>query len=153
MPALGQMRTNVGGVLLVSALLGITGCHRMDVGSVTSKLRLGMSKAELDSAFKDMTFLREQRVAVYPNRTVEEMRGKIGPDNPMEWWYPKTLAGQFRFDGNEKVYSYLIQKKYVFANGWFFDYLAVFYDPKTDKVIGWGFFHELGKPETWDERF
>lgn len=141
--------------LLLPCLLlsSVAGCRERDPKQFAARLHVGMSKAELDSALKDLPFLREQTVAVYPNRTVKEMRGKIGPDNPTEWWYPETLAEQFRFDGSEKVYSFLIRKKYVFANGWFIDYLAVFYDQKADKVLGWGFFGEVGEPKTWDDTF
>ncbi|MBL0350917.1 MAG: hypothetical protein IPP68_11180 [Elusimicrobia bacterium] len=135
------------------AFISMSGCQAKDPKVISSHLKIGMTKAELNSALKEESFLREQLVAVYPNRSVKEMKGIIGPHDPSEWCYPETLGDQLRFDGNEKVFSYLIHKKYVFANGWFFDYLAVFYDQKNDKVVGWGFFHEIGKPETWNDNF
>lgn len=139
--------------ILCLTALTVAGCRDVNVEQVTSRLRVGMNKTELDRELKGMEFLKEQTVILYPNTTEEKMRSLIGPDNPEEYWYPKDLANRLSFDGKIKVYSYLVKNKYVFANGWFINYLAVFFDKEKDSVVGWGYFKTIGEPRTWDTKF
>jgi hypothetical protein len=122
------------------------------VKEAVSKLRIGMTKAELDQAVKDIEFIKEQTVSMYPNSTEDQMRDSLQPDSG-ERVHPNNLISQLTFDENIKVYSYLISKKKAFAAPPQIDYLAVFYSQKEDKVLGWGQFKTMMEPRVWRDTF
>jgi hypothetical protein len=131
------------------------GCDEYDpkAKAVAEQLKVGMSKSELDQLCKDLKFLKEQTVLVYPNSNESKTRAVMWNDQHWESIYPKDLIDQLTFDGNTKVYSYLIKREKVYANPVSIDYLAVFYNQNADKVIGWGHLRTSGDVETWDDRF
>jgi len=135
------------------ALVFLAGCE-MNVKEVTSRLRIGMTKVEMEASLKGQKFLKEQTAVVYPKSTEEETRASVWGDQHYEFVYPEDLiAKQLSFDGNIKIYSYLIKEKRKFANPISIDYLAVFYNVREDKVIGWAHMQTLGEASGWSEKF
>jgi hypothetical protein len=54
------------------ALVFLAGCE-MNVKEVTSRLRIGMTKMEMDQCLKGQKFLKEQVALIYPNSTEESL--------------------------------------------------------------------------------
>lgn len=141
-------------IALITATIGMIGCHRMEVGSVTAKLRLGMNKAELDQVMKGEKFLKEHVVKARPGSSEAEERAvvlnhrKYLSVNP-----PNLIREQMPFDGSVKAYSYLIKERRPFANPIYVEALFVFVDAKKDEVIGWADIGNLAEVHLWDEIF
>lgn len=134
-------------------LLVFSGCYEEEVKEAVSKLQIGMTKTELDHICKDIRFLKAQTVLMYPNFDADEMRATLAYDQHYEYKYPKNLIDLLTFDGDIKVFSYLIRKKNTYANPPVIDHLAVFYSQKQDKVIGWGHLTTSGGVDTWRDKF
>jgi hypothetical protein len=142
-------RIVLSGVLLFS----LAGCYEMDVKEAVSKLKIGMTKAELDKAFKKVTLIKVRTVNIRPGITEEQSRA-ISSSQGFEEVHPEDLVTkQLVFDGNTKVYSYLVKTVKKFANPDRTTYIAVFVDQKTDRVIGWGILEDIMNPKDWDEFF
>lgn len=142
------------GVLTCLAALAIAGCQRMDVAKVTSKLRIGMSKAELDRVMKHEKFLKEQVVKIRPGSDESETRAAVSSNKLYESIFPKDLIDEkLTFDGNIKVYSYLIEEDRAFANPISVEALFVFVDQKKDQVIGWADIRGLVEVRLWRDFF
>ncbi|MBL0059330.1 MAG: hypothetical protein IPP35_09525 [Elusimicrobia bacterium] len=142
------------GVQIILAALTVVGCHKMNVTEVTSKLRVGMSKAELDTVMKGEKFLKEQTVKTRPGNTVEETRGYLWALNTYEVIYPRNLiTEQIPFDGSVKAYSYLVKEERRFANPIDVEALFIFVDQKKGEVIGWADIRGLVEVRLWDEVF
>ena len=125
----------------------------MDVQEAVSKLKIGMTKAELDKAFKKVTLIKVRTVNIRPGITEEQSRA-ISSSQGFEEVHPEDLVTkQLVFDGNTKVYSYLVKTVKKFANPDRTTYIAVFVDQKTDRVIGWGILEDIMNPKDWDEFF
>ena len=134
-------------------LFSLAGCYEMDVQEAVSKLKIGMTKAELDKAFKKLTPLRERTVNIRPGITEVQSRA-ISSSQGFEEVHPEDLVRkQLVYDGNTKVYSYLVKTVKKFANPDRTTYIAVFVDQKTDRVIGWGILEDIMNPKDWDEFF
>lgn len=139
-------------ICLVSMVM--VGCHKMNVDDVTSKLRVGMSKVELDSVMKSERFLKEQIVQARPGSTGEEERALVWNHRIYESIHPKNLiTEQIPFDGSVKAYSYLIKEERRFANPIDVEALFVFVDQKNGEVIGWADIRGLVEFRLWDEIF
>lgn len=134
-------------------ILVFSGCYEEKVKEAASKLQIGMTKARLDQIFIGVKFLKEQTVLMYPNANESRMRGTLWNDKHYESFYPKDLIDKLSFDGNIKVYSYLIRREKVYANPTFVDYIAVFHNQKEDKVIGWAHLRVAGDVDTWPDKF
>ena len=134
-------------------LLFLFGCYEEKVKEATLHLKIGMTKAELDQTCKDLKFLREQTVSMYPNATETMMRATLWNNQHFESRNPENLIDQLTFDGNIKVYSYLIKREKVYANPTFVDYLAIFHNQKEDRVIGWAHLKIAGDVDTWHDVF
>jgi len=142
-------RIVLSGVLLFS----LAGCYEMDVKEAVSKLKIGMTKAELDKAFKKLTPLRERTVNIRPGITEVQSRA-ISSSQGFEEVHPEDLVRkQLVYDGNTKVCSYLVERRKVYMNPDETTYIAVFVDQKGDRVIGWGLLKTELVPEYWDEFF
>jgi hypothetical protein len=134
-------------------LFSLAGCYEMDVQEAVSKLKIGMTKAELDKAFKKVTLIKVRTVNIRPGITEEQSRA-ISSSQGFEEVHPEDLVTkQLVFDGNTKVYSYLVKTVKKFANPDRTTYIAVFVDQKTDRVIGWGILEDIMNPKDWDEFF
>ncbi len=134
--------------------LALTGCHRMNLADVTSKLRIGMSKAELDTVMKDEKFLKEQTVKARPGSTQEETRAFVWSIRTYELVHPKNLImEQMPFDGSVKAFSYLVKEERRFANPIDVEALFVFVDQKKDQVIGWADINGLVEVRLWHDFF
>jgi hypothetical protein len=148
------MRRIISGNLFVVILFGLFGCHRMDVGAVMSKLRLGMNKTELDEVMKGEKFLKEQVVKARPGSSEAEERAvvvnhrKYLTVNP-----PNLIREQMPFNGSVRAYSYLVKERRPFANPIYIEALFVFVDANKGEVIGWADIGNLAEVRLWDEIF
>jgi hypothetical protein len=133
-------------------LFSVSACHGQKAASV-DHLRIGMTKVELDEAFKDVVFLKSQVVSPYPDSNEKEMRAALRHDHHYESLTPPDIVDRLAIDGTVKVYSFLIRRKASWPNGWRTDYLAVFHDGKDDKVIGWAKMSSGVEPRVWRDRF
>lgn len=132
----------------------LVGCYEGKVKAVSAGLKIGMSKMEMDHLVRELKFLKEQTITLYPNATETEMRSTFTHDQQYEYLEPEDLfQRQVSFDGNIKVFSYLIKESHKFAAPVVIDYLAIFYAQKEDKIIGWGHLQTMGEVESWGERF
>ena len=148
------MRTKVSGFLIVAAFLGAVGCHRMDVGSVTANLHIGMSKVELDQVMKGEKFLKEQVAKNWPGKSEAETRAAIISNSIIKLISPEDLIRvRLPLNGSVKAYSYLIEEKHRFANPINVEALFVFVDSKEGKVIGWVDMDGLVEVRLWDDFF
>lgn len=135
------------------ALVFLAGC-KMNVKEVTSRLRIGMTKMEMEMSLKGEKFLKEQTALVYPKSTEAETRASVWNNQHYEFVYPEDLiTKRLTFDGNIKVYSYLIKKEKKFAVPVTIDYLSIFLNRKEDQVIGWAHIRMDGEVNTWDDKF
>jgi hypothetical protein len=136
-------------------LMALNGCQReMDVKAVTARLRIGMTKGELDQIMKGEKFLKEQVVKAYPGRTEKETRAAVWNHNTYVFVQPQNLVTeQLSFDGTVKVFSYLIKEERRYANPVYVDALAVFVDVRKDKVIGWAHLGGLVEVRLWDDLY
>jgi hypothetical protein len=126
----------------------------MDVKEAVDRLKIGMTKAELDKAFKKVQFLREQVVMVYPGQTEEGTRANVWNNRDYEEVNPKDfITHQLAFDGNTKVYSYFVSRKKKFANPDTITCIIVFVDQKADRVIGWACLSTWIDPKNWHDLF
>ena len=91
--------------------VGLSGCYEDTVKQAASKLQVGMTKSELDHVLKDVKFLKEQSVVVYPNSTEEKTRASFIGNNHYEYRNPENVIDLLTFDGNTKVLSYLIRRE------------------------------------------
>lgn len=147
-------KMKVGRFLIAATLLGAVGCHRMDVGSVTAKLRIGMSKVELDQVMKGERFLKEQVVRNWPGKSEAETRAAIISNSIIKLISPEDLIRErLPFDGSVKAYSYLIRENRRFANPTNVEALFVFVDSKVGKVVGWADMDGLVEVRLWDDFF
>ncbi len=148
------MRSFPAKILACLVILAMTGCHKMNVREVTSRLKIGMSKTELDNVMKGEKFLMEQIVKVYPGRTEQETRAAAWNYRSYESVDPKNLITEIlTFDGSVKAYSYLIKEERRFANPIDVEALFVFYDQKKGQVVGWADVRGLVEVRLWREVF
>ncbi|MCG3206392.1 MAG: hypothetical protein KCHDKBKB_03128 [Elusimicrobia bacterium] len=132
----------------------LVGCHQMNVEEIMSRLRIGMTKAEMKDALKGEKFLKEQTVKAYPNSTEQETRATVWNHRHYEFVYPEDLIlKKVPFDGSIKVYSYLVKEEKNFAVPVIIDSLAVFYDQGNDQVIGWAHLSTSGEVRIWRDEF
>jgi len=134
-------------------LVILSGCYEERVQEAVSNLKLGMSRDELNLVVKDLKFLMEQTVLMYPNHDENEMRASIHNNKHYNFRNPADLIDRLTFDGDTKVYSYLIRREKVYANPTYVHYVAIFYNHKEDKVIGWAQIEVSGDVDTWDDKF
>lgn len=148
------MRRNIVGFLMVIPIVGFMSCHRMDVGAVTTQLRIGMSKADLDGVMNGEKFLKEQIVQAWPGQSEEETRAFLWSVRRSKFIKPEDLLKkQMPFNGSVKAYSYLIKEERRFANPIYVEALFVFVDNKTEKVIGWADIEGLMEVRLWENYF
>ena len=132
----------------------VAGCRTMNVEEVAARLRVGMSKAEMDGVMKGQKLLKEQTVSLYKNSTEVQTMSAVWNDHTYKFVYPEELVTkQLTFDGDLKVYSYLIKEEKSFAVPVVIHYLAVFYSQKEGKVIGWAQMEKMGEARTWTDKF
>ena len=138
----------------LSVFLLVGGCQGMNVKGVTSKLRIGMNKVELDQVMKGEKFLKEQTVQLYRDSTEQQTRAVVWNEQRYEFVVPEDLiTKRLTFDGSVNVYSYLIKETRRFANPVTIDYLAIFYSQKEGKVIGWAQMEAAGEVRIWGDKF
>lgn len=148
------MKSSLTIILTCLAMVSMLGCHRMNVAEVTSNLRIGMSKAELDGVMKHEKFLKEQIVKAYPGRTEKETRAATWNFRTYKLVYPKNLISELLpFDGSVKAYSYLVKEERRFANPIDVEALFIFIDQKSGDVIGWADISTLVEVRLWDDVF
>ena len=148
------MRSSLERILACLVMLAMIGCHKMNVEDVASKLKVNMSKAELDEVMEGQKFLKEQVVKTYAGRTEQETRAAILNFRTYKFVYPKNLiTEQLPFDGSVIACSYLIKEDRRFANPIDVEALFVFVDQKKDAVIGWADISTLVEVRLWDEIF
>lgn len=141
-------------ILVFLVGFSLSGCHKMNVKDVSGKLRIGMSKEELNVVMKGEKFLREQIVQVHPGSTEQRTRAAVRNNRIYTLIIPKGLIDEILpFDGSVKAYSYLIKEERRFANPIDIEALFVFYDPKKDQVIGWADIGGLVEVRLWREVF
>ena len=118
-------------------------------------MKIGAPKTEINHLFKKFTFIKEQTVLTYGTATERETRSSIWRNNTYEDIQPekKILIPSLTFDGNTKVFTYLINKESAWPNGHHFYYVAIFYDKLNDKVIGKAIMATSDYPENWSEKF
>ena len=134
--------------------IGFTGCYAAKAKKTYEKLKIGASKAELDQLFHELKFIKEQTVLRYGTLSESVTRGTIWSDNTYEDIKPNMeILHQFTFDGNTKVYSYIINKSYNWPNGDQIYYIAIFYDKKADKVIGKAIMYTTLSIQHWGDKF
>jgi hypothetical protein len=136
-------------------LVGQVGCTSTQIlEKAISKLRLGMSKPEMEEVLDDWKFLKEQTVIAYPGSTEQETRAVAWSTKTNVLVFPENLiTEQLPFDGSIKVRSYLIKRDKMFAVPVVLDYLAIFYNKETEKVVGWAHLREMGEVKDWPEEF
>jgi hypothetical protein len=135
------------------ALVFLAGCE-MNVKEVTSRLRIGMTKMEMDQCLKGQKFLKEQVALIYPNSTEEKTRAAVWSGQEFKFVYPEDLiAKRLTFNGDVKVYSYLVKEKRKFAVPISIEYLAIFYNKRDGKVIGWAQIRTVGEASGWNDKF
>jgi hypothetical protein len=126
----------------------------MNVEEVTSKLRIGMSKAELDKVMKGEKFLNEQVVNARPGSAEGETRAVVWNHRTYKVVHPENLITELMpFDGSVKAYSYLIKEERRFANPIDVEALFVFVDQGKGEVIGWADIRGLVEVRLWDDIF
>ena len=135
-------------VLFVMVLAGLSvlskNLHARRVNEAYAQLRIGMNRAELDKVFHGVRLVIVQRVDLYPGRNDTEMRANFYSFSHDDL-HPIRALDSVTFDGSCRVLNYLIKKRYNYPNGWFTDYIFVFYDTKNDCVLGWGKDTEVGE--------
>lgn len=90
---------------------------------------------------------------MYPNSSESEMRASLANNKNYLDKNPENLIEILTFDGNIKVYSYLIRKEKVYANPPTLHYLAIFHSQRDDKVIGWARMRTSGDADTLRDKF
>lgn len=144
-------------ICLISLSLLISGCtnpvYTYQIDVAYSRLQLGMTIKEVDSIFKKATFLKEQAVILYPNGSEGTTRRSLKTNNIYKDIYPSNLVEIMPLDGSIKVNSYLEKKVLNWPNGTFIHYIAVFYDTKTGKIVGWAKLSTSLPLENWSDRF
>jgi hypothetical protein len=141
------------GIIVVALNLASIMLHKTCVEKAYAKLRIGMTKNEIDGLFKGCKFIMKQTVVLYPNSSEQEMRRTFSDNEVYEDLYPKDLIERVTFTGNIKVFSYLIRERMTFANPVIVYYAAIFYDESNDRVIGWARMSKSGDIGTWNEKF
>ena len=136
-------------------LLSLTACYEGKIKKAYEELKIGASKTEIDRLFKEFKFIKEQTILVYGSIGENETRGSIWSDKHYEDVQPgiEILVPSLTFDGNTKVFTYLINKESAWPNGHHFYYVAIFYDKLNDKVIGKAIMATSDYPENWSEKF
>ena len=133
-------------ILILSIVL--SGCgnpiHEYKINKAYSQLKMGMTKSELDNLFGKSNALKDRTVLRSPEVTEEIKRLSLQNNYSYKDLYPKDIFDNIPLDGSVKVFSYLINKKSIWPNGWSTYYAAVFYDTKKHKVIGWAKISEWG---------
>ncbi len=152
------METKTIRYIAIMLIMGFftSGCgfiYEKKIDAAYSKLKIGMTKSEIDNAFKDVKFLKEQAITRYPNATDGIMKSSLFKDHVYDDLYPKDIFESVTFDGNVKVFSYLIKKRLNWPNGWIVYYVTIFYDSKSNKVIGWAKIGTYGEANTWRDNF
>ena len=86
---------------IVFAMLLISGCgnpvYERNIETAYSKLKVGMTKAELDNLFGRFKFLKEQAIDIYPNSNEKDMRTRI---NLLDYFTFQVCNGIVKNDGN-----------------------------------------------------
>ena len=65
----------------------------------------------------------------------------------------KILIPSLTFDGNTKVFTYLVDVESNWPNNKIIYYVAIFYDKLNDKVIGKAIMSGTEDPIHWTEKF
>lgn len=130
----------------------LSGCYEVKIMKAYEKLEVGMNKEQVNTLFENLKFINERVVFAAPGTDIKEERGSIQAGNHIEYIAPKNLIDRLTFDGNIKVYSYLISKK---KKGLFDDYTyaAIFYDTTNDRVIGKAIISTFMHPKDWRKNF
>ena len=141
-------------IALMLLAVGTSGCYAGKAKKIYDSLKIGTTKSELDKIFHDLKFIREQTVLAYPNHSENSTRGSIWTDNSYVDIQPeKEIINKFTFDGNTKVYSYLISTESNWPNNDIIHYVAIFYDRTLDKIIGKAIIRTTIAIHNWDEKF
>lgn len=143
--------------IIITVAFFVSGCgfiYEKNVNNAYSKLKIGMTKVELDKAFKNVKFLKEQTVVKYPGSSGEDMRHVFEKYNHFEDIYPKDIFRKISYDGSVKVISYFVKKDIAWPNGWTIHYISIFHDIQNNKVIGWSKLQNNSNiVRNWDEKF
>ena len=143
-------------LLPLIALISLTACYEGKIKKAYEELKIGSNKIEMDRLFKDFKFIKEQTVLLYHNETNEnEMRGSFWSNKSYEDIQPqkKILIPSLTFDGNTKVFTYLVDVESNWPNNKIIYYVAIFYDKLNDKVIGKAIMSGTEDPIHWTEKF
>ena len=142
---------------ILLAVIFMSGCgnpvYMKNIENAYSELKVGMTKSEVDNLFGRFKFLKEQTVTMYSNSDEEDMRHTLLNYIRYKNLSSKGIFSKVTFDGNTKVFSYLIKQELNWPNGWLVDYVAIFYNNKDDKVFGWAKIVAYGKAKTWGDTF
>lgn len=118
------------------------------------KLSFGMSKAELDKTMTDLELIKTQVVDKRAKRSEASTRQFLKQNTSMQQTNPSNLLDVISIDGSVKVFSYHTKTKSKWPNGWTVHFIAVFYDTKNDKVLGYTkMTRGIGQPKGWEKEW
>lgn len=141
-------------LVLITLLSGCTNpLYVQKVNAAYTKLQIGMTKSEVEKLFNKTSFIREQVVKLYPDRPEETTRRALKFDKSYEDVHPSNLMDTIGVDGNFRVLEYLEKKVQNWPNGIITYYVAVFYDSRNNKVVGWAKMSTYVPPDDWGDRF
>ena len=143
-------------LIALFALVNLIGCYEGHIKKAYQELKIGGAKVEIDRLFNKFKLLKEQTVLLYhPDSTEKEMKSSFWRDNTYEDIQPskKEVITALTFDGNTKVYSYLIDTESNWPNNEIIYYVAIFYDQKNDKVIGKAVMRTTIAIHNWEDKF
>ena len=142
-------------LIYILIILGLTGCYESRIKKAYEELQIGSSKIEIDRLFKEFKFIKEQTVSTHWTETENETRSFIWSNNTWEDVQPdkELVIRSLTFDGNTKVFTYLVDVESNWPNNKIIYYVAIFYDKLNDKVIGKAIMSGIDDPIHWSEKF
>jgi hypothetical protein len=143
----------VGIVVIAAVIVGGIFAYGAKARSVQDAVKPGQTKVELAKAMFGLWHLKPQVVRKrFENMTDEEVRSRaLSGGNAISALVPETLKTTLPVDGSVTVYSYVQKLRSNFPNGVIVTYLSVFYDTKTDKVLGSRVYEDYAEGlKTWD---
>lgn len=142
-------------LIYLLTIFTLTGCYENQIKKAYEELKIGAPKTEIDRLFKKFKFIKEQTVSTHWTETENDARGSIWSDNTWEDVQPgiEILVPALTFDGNTKVYNYLVDTESQWPNNKVIYYVAIFYDKLNDKVIGKAIMSCDQDPAGWSEKF
>jgi hypothetical protein len=140
-------------ILPLLGLFLLSGCYEQKALDAYKKLEVGMNKQELQRLLNNLKFIKEQPILKYGSSSEQHMRGSLTHNKSWKDRQPKDLIDHLTFDGNIKVYSYLIKEEHKWPDYIYTYYIAVFYNENEDRVMGKAILSTDAEPRVWDPEF